>query len=219
MKNEQNTIFNFYIVQYLFIVLLHNDFEKDKNLLDLPSKLETTRLILRKYEKGDGKELFQLLEKNNNREYLKEYIDEANIVKSEEDAEKRVNELSEDWNNRKRFIMSIRLKSSGEYIGQIWIEPNKWDVPSFELGWFLVRSYQGKGIALEAAKASIRFIFENLKAHKIIVITRDDNYKSYKLTTRLGFIKEGHLREHVIKKNGNRVGLFYYGMLKDEYNE
>lgn len=186
-------------------------------LLTLPSRLETTRLTIRKYEKGDGKELYQLLEKNNNREYLIEHIDEAANVKTEEDAEIRVQELSVDWTERKRFVMGIWLKSSGKYIGQIWIEPNTWEVPSFELGWFLERSQQGQGIATEASKAAIQFMFNHLKAHKIIVITRDDNEKSSKLAKRLGFIREGHLREHSIKKDGSRVGLLYYGMLKNEW--
>lgn len=185
-------------------------------MIEYPSRLETTRLIIRKYEKSDGKELFQLLENNNNREYLIEHIDEATNVKTEEDAEIRVQELSSDWSERRRFVMGLWLKSSGKYIGQIWIEPNKWEVPSFELGWFLERSQQGQGIATEASKAAIQFIFNHLKAHKIIVITRDDNEKSSKLAERLGFIKEGHLREHSIKKNGSRVGLLYYGMLRNE---
>jgi RimJ/RimL family protein N-acetyltransferase len=186
-------------------------------LLALPSRLETTRLTIRKYEKGDGKDLYQLLEKNNNREYLIEHIDEATNVKTEEDAEIRIQELSTNWIERTRFVMGIWLKSFGKYIGQIWIEPNKWEVPSFELGWFLERSQQGQGIATEASKAAIQFLFNHLKAHKIIVITRDDNEKSSKLAERLGFIKEGHLREHSIKKNGSRVGLLYYGMLKNDF--
>jgi len=189
----------------------------DKMLLELPSRSETNRLTIRKYEKGDGKELYQLLEKNNNREYLIEHIDEATNVKTEEDAEIRIQELSTDWITRTRFVMGIWLKSSGKYIGQVWIEPNKWEVPSFELGWFLERSHQGQGIATEANKATIQFLFNHLKAYKIIVITRDDNHKSSRLAECLGFIKEGHLRERSIKKNGSRVGLLYYGMLKSEW--
>lgn len=187
----------------------------DKNVLELPSKIETARLTIRKYEKGDGKELFQLLEANNNREYLKEYIDEATIVKTEADAEIRIQNLSKDWIERTRFVMGIWLKSSKKYIGQIWIEPNKWEVPSFELGWYLEQSLQKQGFATEAAKASINFIFNTLRAHKIIVITRDDNLRSAKLAERLGFKKEAHLREHSVKKDGSRVGLFYYGLLKN----
>jgi len=49
---------------------MKRDSKMDKMLLTLPSRLETNRLTIRKYEKGDGKELYQLLENNNNREYL-----------------------------------------------------------------------------------------------------------------------------------------------------
>ncbi|MFX0092692.1 MAG: GNAT family N-acetyltransferase [Candidatus Hodarchaeota archaeon] len=187
-----------------------------KLLLELPSRLETARLIIRIYEKGDGTALFLLLESNNNRKYLKDHIDEATTIKTEEGAEIRVRELIADWVARNRFVMGIWLKSSEKYVGQIWIEPNKWGVPSFELGWFLDKSYQGQGLATEAAKAAIQFLFNHLKAHKIIVLTRDDNIRSYKLAERCGFIKEGHLRDHNVK-NGKYFGLFYYGMLKKEF--
>ncbi|MFX1391851.1 MAG: GNAT family N-acetyltransferase [Promethearchaeota archaeon] len=188
----------------------------DKKMLSIPSKLETPRLIIRKYESGDGKYLFQLLESGNNREYLNEHSDDATNVKTEKDAETRIQQLSKDWIERTRFVMGIWLKSSEKYIGQIWIEPNKQEVPSFELGWYLEQSLQKQGFATEAAKASINFIFNNLKAYKIIVITRDDNLRSVKLAERLGFKKEAHLREHSIKKDGSRVGLSYYGILKNK---
>ncbi|MFX1497829.1 MAG: GNAT family N-acetyltransferase [Promethearchaeota archaeon] len=189
----------------------------DKMSLILPSHLETNRLVIRRYEEGDGKELYQMLERNNNRKYLKEFVDELENIKTKEDAEKNIQELSTFRINRTRFVIDMWLKSSGNYIGQIWIEPNKWEVPSFELGWYVESTLQKQGLATEAAKAAIQFLFKSLKAHKIIIITRDDNRNSYKLAERLGFIKEGHLREHIIKKNGNRIGLLYYGMLKDEW--
>lgn len=186
----------------------------DLKYLKLPTRLETSRLIIRKYQSGDGKALYHLLESNDNREYLIEYIDEATEVMSEDDAEVRIQKLSNDWVACTRFVFGVWLKSFGEYIGQIWIEPYSWKVPSFELGWFLERSHQGKGLATEASKAAIEFIFNSLNAYKIIVITRDDNQKSYNLAERLGFVKEGHLKDHAVKKDGTRVGLIYFGLLK-----
>jgi ribosomal-protein-serine acetyltransferase len=103
------------------------------------------------------------------------------------------------------------------YVGEIWIEPEKWEVPSFEIGWFLDQGYQGKGIATEAVRRSLEFLFNNLKAHKVIVITRDTNSKSYKLAERLRFKREGHLGESRIE-NGKRYGLLYYGLLRSEFS-
>lgn len=187
-----------------------------KQLLGLHSQIETDRLIIRKFEEGDGKGLFDLLERNNNRELLKEHVDEATDVQSLEDAEVRVRSLSADFISRTRFVMGIWSKETMEFIGNIWIEPNKWQVPSFEIGYYLDQGYTKKGLATEAVKRSMEFIFDELKAHKIILITRDTNERSYKLAERLNFVKEGHFRECNIENN-KRFGLYYYGLLKSEY--
>ncbi|MCE7745689.1 MAG: GNAT family N-acetyltransferase [Candidatus Heimdallarchaeota archaeon] len=192
--------------------------KKQKLQIEPSTQIESDRLIIRKYEKGDGKELFALLERNDNRTFLKDHVDEATDVKSLEDAETRVKSLSADWDARNRFVMGVWSKKTNEFIGNIWIEPKKWEVPSFEVGYYLDQGYTSKGLATEAVKRSIEFIFAELKAHKVILITRDTNERSYKLAERLKFVKEGHFRES--NKEGNRrFGLLYFGMLKTEYEK
>ena len=185
-----------------------------KMLLETPSKLETERLILRPYQKGDGNPYFSLLQ--HNRDHLKEHVNEATTIKDKEQAEIRVRELAADWVSRTRFVMSIWEKVSGTYIGEIWIEPMKWDVPSFEIGWFLDKDYERKGFATEAVKISLTFLFEDLKAHKVVAKARETNVRSFKLAERCGFVKEGLLRDNA--RVGNTwVGLLCYGMLRSEY--
>jgi RimJ/RimL family protein N-acetyltransferase len=187
-----------------------------KLLLDIPTRLETERLIVRKYAEGDGRDLYLLLERNDNREFLRENVEEMSSIKTEEEAEITVRKHSAEWVARDRFVMGIWLKNKDKYVGQIWIEPKKWEVPSFEIGWFLDRGCQGKGIATEAVRCSLVFLFNDLNAHKVIAITRDSNVRSCKLAERLGFRKEGHLRECGVE-NGKRYGLIHYGMLKNEF--
>ena len=187
-----------------------------KFLLEIPNLLESETLIVRRFEKSDGKDLLALLERNNNREFLREAADEVDDIKTPDDAEIEVRKHAAEWESRERFVMGIWLKSTGEYVGQIWIEPKKWEVPSFELGYYIDQGYARKGIATKAARLSLRFLFEDLKAHKVIIITRDTNERSWKLAERLGFKKEGHLRESNIKA-GKRWGLLHYGMLKSEF--
>jgi RimJ/RimL family protein N-acetyltransferase len=109
------------------------------------------------------------------------------------------------------------LKSESRYIGEIWIEPKNWEVPLFDIGWFLDQSYQGRGMANEAARCSLNFLFNDLNAHKVVVVTRDTNPRSARLAERLGFHEEGHFRESGIE-NGKRYGLFHYGMLRTEFS-
>lgn len=125
-----------------------------KLLLDIPSQLSTERLIIRKYADGDGAELYLLLERNNNRDFLKENTEEMSAIKTEEEAEIRIRKRAAEWIARDRFVMGIWSKSERKYIGEIWIEPKNWEVPLFEIGWFLDQSYQGRGLATEAAQRS-----------------------------------------------------------------
>ncbi|MCK5047027.1 MAG: GNAT family N-acetyltransferase, partial [Candidatus Heimdallarchaeota archaeon] len=128
---------------------------KQRFLLEPSTQIDSERLVIRKYEKGNGKELFALLERNDNRNFLKEHVDEALDVKSLNDAEVRVRKLSADWVARNRFVMGVWSKKTNEFIGNIWIEPKKWEVPSFEVGYYLDQGYTGKGLATEAVKRSI----------------------------------------------------------------
>jgi len=188
-----------------------------KLLLDIPAQLETERLVVRKYAKGDGQGLYLLLERNDNRDFLRKNVEKVSSIKTDEDAEIKVRKHAAEWNARDRFVMGIWLKNENKYIGEIWIEPKRWEVPSFEIGWFLDKGYQGRGIATEAARRSLAFLFNDLDAHKVVVITRDNNSRSYMLAERLGFHKEAHLRECGVE-NGKRYGLFHYGMLKSEFS-
>ena len=172
---------------------------------------------IRKYKKGDGRSFFELLERNENRQHLRDHVDEAITLTTIEEAENRIQDLISNWDLKERFVLGLWLKKSNFYIGQLWIEPNKKEVPSFELGWFLDKSYQGQGLATEAVIRAIKFLFNDLKAYKIIVLVLENNSKSNKLAVRCGFVKEGLLRDHTVK-NGKRMGLNYYGLLKTEYD-
>jgi RimJ/RimL family protein N-acetyltransferase len=189
----------------------------DPLLLELPEELHTQRLLLRKYRAGDGAALFALLERNNNREALFPNVEEVATLRNIKAAELKIRRHEAEWVARKRFVLGIWMKKDDVFVGEIWIEPNQWDVPSFELGWFLDVGSQRKGLAREAATRSLMFIFNNLHAHKVIVITRDTNQRSIKLAQRLGFKQEGHFREARIER-GKRYGPIYFGLLSTEFS-
>ena len=189
---------------------------KKKILMDFPDFLETENLVIRKYRRGDGQDNFDLFERENNRDLLKEFVDEAAEITSVEDSEIKIREHAAEWEARTRFVMGIWLKDRQLYIGEIWIEPEKWEVPSFELGYYIEPGFQGRGLAYEASNRALKFLFEDLQAHRVIIITRDTNERSWRLAERLGFEREGHLRE-CSAKDGKRWGLYHYGMLASEY--
>lgn len=64
-----------------------------------------------------------------------------------------------------------------------------------------------KGTGTKIGKAALEFGFLNLNLHKVCGQVLDFNKASIKLHTKLGFVKEGILREH------HKVGSEYYDLV------
>ena len=80
---------------------------------------------------------------------------------------------------------------------------------SGELGYALRRQDWGKGYAAEAATLMVDFGFRQLGLHRIQAACGPDNHASQRLLTRLRFIPEGRIRDHVFTNGGWRDSLLY----------
>ncbi len=85
----------------------------------------TEKLIVRKYEEGDGRALYSLLERNGNQEFLRENVEEVSSIRTEEAAEIRVRKRSAEWVARSRFVMGIWLKLEDKYVGETWLSQGR----------------------------------------------------------------------------------------------
>ncbi|MCY1180072.1 Acetyltransferase (GNAT) domain protein [compost metagenome] len=83
--------------------------------------------------------------------------------------------------------------------------------PAVEIGWRLMQAHWRQGYALEAARAALRFAFEELALAEVVAFTVPANLPSQGLMRRLGMqrdeqgdfehprLPEGHpLRPHVL---------------------
>ncbi len=85
-----------------------------------------------------------------------------------------------------------------------------------ELGFWLLPEDQGKGIMKEVLPAIIDYIFANWKVHRIEALVEHENTASCGLLEKIGFTKEGMMRECEIK-DGKRVSLIMYSLLKHDW--
>ena len=69
------------------------------------------------------------------------------------------------------------------------------------LGYSVAKKHEGQGLMFEVASASIKYMFEEEKIHRIMANHMPDNDRSAKLLKRLGFDREGYAREY-LKING-----------------
>ncbi len=190
----------------------------DKMQLEIPTRLETERLLLRRYEPGDGPMYFTVGKKNY--AHLQQFEAENIILaaRTVEEAEKIIQDLYAAWNARECFFLGAFDKNTHEFIAQVYIGVVSWDLPEFEVGYFVDVERQGKGYVTEAVKGALQFIFKDLEARRVCLHTRDTNIPSQKVAERCGFTLEGHIRECKRDPDGSISGDYYYGLLEREYN-
>jgi len=89
---------------------------------------------------------------------------------------------------------------------------------TFKYGLFMLEKYKGMGYGSEAVKIMLNYYFNELRYNKVNVYIYDYNTPSIKFHEKLGFVKEGRLRQ-MAYSNGSYHDTLFYGMLKDEFNK
>ena len=84
-----------------------------------------------------------------------------------------------------------------------------------ELGYWIGVPYWGNGYATEAAKAVVRYGFEQIKLNRIFAHHFKHNPASGKVLRNIGMKYEGCMRQHVLKW-GQFVDLELYSILHEE---
>lgn len=189
----------------------------NKMLLDLPTRFESDRLILRPYQAGDGPMYFAVGQKN--RAHLERFESENIILqpRTVEEAEVIVREMAGMWADRRVFFMGAFEKDSGAFAAQIYIGVVNWDTPEFELGYIADCDHEGRGFAFEAARTALGFIFTHLQAHRVRLECSDANLRSIRLAERLGFTREACFRENRREPDGTFSSTLIYGLLRSEF--
>jgi ribosomal-protein-serine acetyltransferase len=196
---------------------IHQDL-MDPQQLDLPTEFASERIFLRAYRPGDGALYFRVIREN--WDHLYEFLPAIlESMQNEADAEAVIRWMNSEWQQHNLFIFGIWEKASGDYIGEIYLANPDWHVPSVELGYFVVRASTGKGFASEAARAMLRYAFEQMQVSRVDLQCRMDNEASQRVAERCGFRLEGRQRLRHRKKDGVLVDRLWYGLLLSEWQE
>ena len=134
---------------------------------------QTDRLLIKEISLNDMDDLTEIFESNEKTDFFEPFYN------SREEAEEY---LSAYINNVYRFydygIWGVYLQETGKMIGIAGFTPRPGteDKPVLELGYAVVKSYQGQGYAKEACKAVIDYAQKELEYKKIIKVTSEGIY-------------------------------------------
>jgi len=111
--------------------------------------------------------------------------------------------------------LSIRQRSDGRLCGGVGLHPEAQHSHA-ELGYWIALPYWGNGYATEAAKAVVRYGFEQIKLNRIFAHHFKHNPASGKVLRKIGMKYEGCMRQHV-RKWDEFVDLELYSILREEW--
>ncbi|MFI7607895.1 GNAT family N-acetyltransferase [Micromonospora sp. NPDC049366] len=173
--------------------------------------LHTTRLILRPFEGADASALFAL----HSSAYVLRYWDSppwSEPVRAEGFIAACRRMAAEGTGAR----LAVDRDSDGAFIG--WCGLTRWDPGdrSASLGYCFDDAAWGHGYATEAAHAVLRWAFDTLDLNRVQAETDTRNVASARVLEKLGFVREGTLREDCVV-NGEVSDSWVFGLLRREW--
>ena len=151
------------------------------HVFDIPT-ITTDRLHLRGFRPSDVEPYADMMADPSVTQFLS-----AGGPLSAVDAWRQLAMLAGHWTLRGFGIWAVEERSTGQFIGRVGcFEPEGW--PGFEIGYVLARAAWGKGYALEAAQASLRYARTVLERDDILSVIRPGNVGSIRVATTLGAV-------------------------------
>lgn len=160
-----------------------------------------------------AEELFALIDRN--RAFLRQWLPEWDVQKSLDDCEALIKSSLEQLAANIGFTLGIW--SEGRLAGIIGAGRFDWENRSTNLGYWLGETYQGKGLVTGASRAVIDYLFTELKLRRIEIRCATDNPRSCAIPKRLGFTKEGVLRQ-AQAFDARHLDIEVYGLLAEDWN-
>ncbi len=178
--------------------------------LPTPS-LHTERLRLRPFTDDDADALFELQSDADVLRYWDSppWVDRASVARFMDGCRR----MAEEGSGAR---VAIERGADRAFVG--WCTFNSWnpDFRSASLGYCLNRAAWGHGYATEAAHALLGWAFDTIDLNRVQSETDTRNLASARVLEKLGFVREGTLREDCIV-NGDVSDSWVYGLLRRDW--
>lgn len=165
-------------------------------------EIETSRLQLRPFTQDDLDDLFRLY---SNAEVMK-YLS----PRSKEQTQASLNKHIQHWQDYNFGMWAVVYKDSGRMIGRCGLGFLD-NTPEVELGYVFDKSYWRMGIATEAAIATLKYGFREIKLNRIVAIAHPQNIASVRVIQKAGMKYEKNARFY-------NVDVVYYAVNSIQYS-
>jgi ribosomal-protein-serine acetyltransferase len=165
-------------------------------------------------EEHHAEELFALVDRN--RSYLREWLPWLDGNTSVEESRAFIRGALKQLAARNGFACGIWHRQ--DLAGVIGLHHIDWANRQTSVGYWVGAPYQGMGLITKAFTVLLEYLFEELRLNRVEVACAVDNRRSRAIPERLGFQREGVLRQREWLYD-RFVDHVVYGMLAAEWAE
>ena len=173
--------------------------------------LHTARLRLRPFDDADANDLFAL---HSNARVLRYW--DAPPWTERGRAERFITACRQMAQEGTGTRLAVVRACDGGFIG--WCSLTRWnrDYRSASLGYCFTEAAWGHGYATEAARGVLQWAFDTLDLNRVQAETDTRNAASARVLEKLGFVREGTLREACVV-NGEVSDSWVYGLIRRQW--
>ena len=169
-------------------------------------------LLLRSFEPEDAQELFRVVEAS--REHLRPWLPWVDMSTKPEHSLQFIQQSKTQQHNQVGIALGIIYNR--HIIGSMGM--HNWDhtLKKAQLGYWITKEYEGKGIIQKCLAAFIDFLFNKAGLNKVEIHFMVNNHRSARVAEQAGFKVEGIIRQSYLM-NGIYHDIVITGLLKKEW--
>ena len=175
--------------------------------LDLGGGLE-----LRLFRETDAENVFRATERN--RAQLREWLPWVDRTRSVEEPRQFILDSLASYEKREGLTAAMLVEN--EFAGAISLHKIDWAYQNVSIGYWLDAQFQGRGLMRRACRAMVSHAFTEYGLHRVEIRCAPANVKSCAIPERLGFVREGVLREAQCV-HGRYLDMVVWGMLAQDW--
>lgn len=176
--------------------------------------IDSKDLVMKMIEDEDFEDFFEI----HSSELIYKYIP-GKAKKNAKTVRNMIGHYSRDFNKKKMVFLGVYMKSPiKKMVGIVEIFDINKNTNMVTVGYRLNEDYWGKGIATEALKHLVKFLFDQIMVNRIQAFVMTENTRSGQVLRRNNFVYEGTIRKGQVWKDKGLVDLELYSLLYDEYH-
>lgn len=167
---------------------------------------------IRQFEPRDAEAVFAAADRN--RAYLRQWLPWVDQTKSPHQVRDFI--LRSLAQYQANLGPNAGIWMEGQFAGSIGCHPIDWVNKACSIGYWIDAGRQGQGIVTRCCECLLEYLFGEMGLHRVVIQCGTGNARSCAIPQRLGFTREGVLRE-AEWVNDRWVDLVVWSMLESEW--